>query len=273
MAVIVVSTRRLAVPAIDNHEEGMFSYSDLQTSDLEAATIFYTDIFGWKYEDAPMSEDPTDIYRMFTKGGRVVCAASKQRSEQADAGVPPMWNVYFTVSDVEMAAKRCEAAGGTVHADPFDVFEAGRMAVVADPAGAFFCLWEPKENIGSQVMHEPNTLTWAESGSTDVEKVRAFYSEALGWTSEEADMGEGMMYTVFSIGSDNVAGMMKSPAPISYWSIYFDTDDCKGLTDKARAAGAQVMMDSDAVPGVGTISVLTDPQGAMFGLIQPEPAG
>jgi predicted enzyme related to lactoylglutathione lyase len=80
------------------------------------------------------------------------------------------------------------------------------------------------------------------------------------------------MYTVFSIEDENVAGLMQSPAPMSYWAIYFHTDDCKGLTDKARAAGAQVMMDAEAVPGVGRISVLTDPQGAMFGLIEPEPA-
>jgi uncharacterized protein len=57
---------------------------------------------------------------------------------------------------------------------------------------------------------------------------------------------------------------------MSYWSIYFNTDDCKGLTEKARNAGAQVMMDSQAMPTVGTISFLTDPQGAMFGLIEPE---
>jgi predicted enzyme related to lactoylglutathione lyase len=259
------------VPAIEKHKEGMFSYSDLSTTDLEAATKFYTDLFGWTYVDQPMSEDPTDIYRMFLKGEGVVCAASKQRPEQAEAGVPPMWNAYFTFADVEQAAKRCEAAGGTIHTGPFDVFDAGRMAVISDPVGAFFCLWQPKENIGASVMHEPNTLTWPESGSTDAEKARGFYEEALGWTSQQMDMGEGQTYTVFSVDGDNVAGLMPSPAPMSYWAIYFNTDDCKGLTDKARAAGAQIMMDTNAAPGVGKFSFLTDPQGAMFGLLEPEP--
>src|SRR5688572_27436353 len=168
------------MPAIDQHKEGTFSYADLATSDLDAATVFYTDLFGWQTDDQPMGEDPTDIYRQFTKDGRVVCAAAKQRPEQAEAGVPSMWNVYFTVSDVDTAAKKCEAAGGTIHAQPFDVFEAGRMAVISDATGAFFCLWEPKQSIGSYVMNEANTLGWAESGSTDVAKAQAFYTEALG---------------------------------------------------------------------------------------------
>jgi predicted enzyme related to lactoylglutathione lyase len=259
------------MPAIDKYQDGMFSYADLQTSDLEAATTFYTDLFGWAYDDQPMGEGPDDIYRMFNKDGRVVCAASKQRADQAAAGVPPMWNTYFTVSDVDTAAKQAEAAGGTVHMAPFDVFDAGRMAVVADPAGAFFCLWQAKENIGAYVMHEPNTLTWPESGSTDPEKARAFYTELFGWTFTEMDMGDGGKYTIFASGEDPVAGLMPSPAPMSYWSIYFNVDDCKALTEKAKAAGAQTMMDAEKTEGVGVISVLTDPQGAMFGMLEPEP--
>ena len=255
---------------IIKHQEGMFSYSDLSTTDLDAATTFYTDLFGWKYEDVPMSDEPNDIYRMFTKNGHSVCSAAKQRPEQADAGVPPMWNVYFTVSDVDLKAKEADAAGGTVHAGPMDVFDAGRMAVLADPAGAFFCLWQPKENIGAQVMNEPNTLDWAEAGSTDVATARDFYGQVLGWTHEEMDMGDGKAYTVFSVGGENCAGMMESPMPMSYWSIYFQVEDCKNMTARAQSMGASVMLEPTSAPGVGTFSVLGDPQGAMFGMIQPE---
>lgn len=259
------------MPEIDKHREGMFSYSDLSTSDLQAATRFYTDLFGWQYVDQPMSEDPSDIYRMFMKGDRTVCAAAKQRPEQAEAGVPPMWNVYFTVSDVDTAAKRCEAAGGSVHAQPFDVFDAGRMSVVADPAGAFFCLWQPRENIGASVMHEPNTLTWAECGSTDVAKSRTFYVDIFGWHAEDMDMGPGGTYTVFSLGDAQSAGLMQAQSPVSYWAIYFNVADCKASTEKARKGGAETLMDCMDVPGVGLITVATDPQGAMFGMIEARP--
>ena len=258
------------MPEIIKHKEGMFSYSDLQTTDLGAATTFYTDLFGWKYDDQPMSDDPNDIYRFFTKNGQVVCAASKQPEQQASAGVPPMWNVYFTVDDVDVKAKDAEAAGGSVHAPPFDVFDAGRMAVIADPAGGFFCLWQAKENIGSAVMHEPNTLDWAEAGSTDVEKTRDFYKQLLGWSYEEMDMGEGMKYTLFKLDGESAAGMMPTQMPMSYWSIYFHVEDCKNMVERARSMGAQVMLEPETAAGVGTFSVLADPQGAMFGMIQPE---
>ena len=258
------------MPEITRHEEGTFSYGDLSTSDLEAATTFYVDLFGWKYDDAPMSDEPNDIYRMFTRNGDVVCAVSKQRAEQAQAGIPPMWNVYFTVADVDLKAKEAEAAGGGVLMPPFDVFDSGRMTVVADPSGGVICLWQPKESIGAYVMHEANTLDWPEGGSTDVSKARAFYEQVLGWTSEDMDMGEGKKYTIFSVGDDNVAGMMESQMPMSYWSLYFQVDDCKGMTEKARSLGAQVMLDADYAEGVGSFSILSDPQGAMFGMIEPE---
>ena len=261
------------MPNIDHHKEGAFSYADLQTSDLDAATKFYTELFGWGIDDQPMSEDPNDIYRMFTKNGRGVCAASKQPTQQAEAGVPPMWNTYFTVEDVDLKAKEAEAAGGTVHAPPFDVFEAGRMAVISDPAGAFFCLWQAKENIGSYVMFEPNTLDWPECGTKDIEAARKFYSTLLGWTFEETDMGEGQKYTVFQLGGESMAGMMATEMPKSYWSIYFRVEDCKAMTEKARSMGAQVGLEPTTAPGVGTFSMLGDPQGAMFGLIQPESTG
>lgn len=258
------------MPEMNKHEEGRFSFSDLQTTDLDAATNFYTDLFGWKTDDQPMSEDPGDIYRMFTKNGRGICAASKQPPQQAAAGVPPMWNIYFTVDDVDLKAKEAEAAGGSVHAPPFDVFDVGRMAVIADPAGAFFCLWQPKQSIGAYTMHEANTLDWAESGSTDVDKASEFYAQLLGWTREDVEMGDGPVYTLFSIGDENVAGMMPSQMPMSYWSIYFQVEDCKGMTAKAKSLGAQTMMENMVAEGVGTISVFSDPQGAMFGIIEPE---
>ena len=258
------------MPEFIKHEEGVFSYSDLSTTDLDAATTFYTDLFGWKYEDVPMSDEPGDVYRMFTMNGQSVSAASKQPPQQAEAGVPPMWNTYFTVEDVDLKAKECEAAGGTVHAPPFDVFDAGRMAVVADPAGAFFCMWQAKENIGAQVMQEPNTLDWAESGSTDAEKARQFYGDVFGWTFDEMDMGEGNTYTIFKQGDRPVAGMMPSPMPMSYWSVYFRVEDCKNMVERARSMGANVMMEPDSAPGVGTFAVVADPQGAMFGMIEPD---
>ena len=61
-----------------------------------------------------------------------------------------MWNTYIWVDSADEAASKVGAAGGTVVAEPFDVFDAGRMAVCADPEGAMFSVWEPKAAQGRQ---------------------------------------------------------------------------------------------------------------------------
>lgn len=257
------------MPEITRHEDGMFSYSDLQTTDERAALDFYTRLFGWSVDEQPMGEGQT--YYMFQKNGKVVGAAARQQDHQRENGVPPMWNTYFTVSDVDLKAKEVERAGGTVLAPPFDVFDAGRMAVVSDPAGGVLSIWQAKESIGAEVMHEANTLTWTELHSTDRDRARTFYTDVFGWTHEDMDMGGGV-YTVFSSGGNPVCGLFDqtSEGMPSFWLVYFDVDDCKATTEQAQAMGARVMMGPENVPTVGVISVLTDPQGAGFGLLEPE---
>lgn len=259
------------MPEITKHDDGMFSYSDLQTTDDRAALDFYTKLFGWTIEEQPMGEGQT--YYMPQKNGKTVGGLSQQQDEQRASGVPPMWNSYFTVSDVDLKAKEVESAGGTVLAPPFDVFDAGRMAVVSDPAGGVFSIWQAKQSIGAEVMHEANTLTWTELHSTDPDRARTFYSDVFGWTHDEMDMGDGAVYTVFKVGERPVCGLFKQMTEglPSFWLVYFNVDDCKATTEQARSQGAQVMMGPEAVPGVGVISVVTDPQGASFGLLEPEP--
>lgn len=259
------------MPEIAKHQEGRFSYSDLQTTDEKAAVDFYTKLFDWTVDEQPIGASD-QIYYMFQKNGKTVGAASAQPEQQREMGVPPMWTTYFTVDDVDLKAKEVEQAGGTVHAQPFDVLEAGRMAVVADPAGGYFALWQPKANIGSEVMFEPDTLSWTEMHSTDPEKARRFYLDLFGWTYEEFDTGQGQMYTIFKSGDDQICGLFRqtTPAMPSYWLIYFDVDDTQEKTEKARSLGATIMVEPTPIPGVGTFSIIGDRQGAAFGIIKNE---
>ncbi|MDQ3939808.1 MAG: VOC family protein, partial [Actinomycetota bacterium] len=143
---------------IARHEETMFSYSDLQATDINAARDFYTELFRWGVVEAPLPDGTS--YVMFTKNDFPVAAASPQQPEQRAQGIPPSWATYFTVYDLEHRTKQAEASGGTIVAPPFDVLDVGRMSVIADPNGAVFCLWEPKTHIGAQLMNEPETLCW-----------------------------------------------------------------------------------------------------------------
>jgi predicted enzyme related to lactoylglutathione lyase len=245
------------------HEVGTFSWADLATSDLDAAIALYSDLFGWQVEkeDVPGG----GVYAMCRKNGKDVVGAGPQREEEQ--GMPPHWNVYVTVDDAEQAAKQAESLGGTILAPAFDVVDYGRMAVIADPTGAVFNVWESKKNIGAQVLGEQGALSWFEVLTNDTDKAGAFYSELFGYTLEP--FGTDGSYTVFKRGEEQIAGMMKAPMEgmPNYWGLYFTADDVDVVTDKVKAAGGQAMMEPTDMPEVGRLAVLTDPQGASFGVI------
>ena len=143
-----------------SHPPGTISWADLATSDQEGAKEFYGGMFGWEYEDMPAGEGVT--YSMAKLRGRTVAAISPQQADERKQGIPPHWNVYVTVEDVDASARKVGEAGGQVLAGPFDVFDAGRMAVIADPAGAALCLWQPGTNIGAEFVNGPGAMTWAD---------------------------------------------------------------------------------------------------------------
>ena len=145
------------------------------------------------------------------------------------------------------------------------------MAVVADPTGAVFCVWEPKANIGAQLLGETGAMSWTELLTNDTEKAGAFYAELFGY--ELTPFGPDGSYTVFKKGETQVAGMMKAPQEgmRPNWGVYFTTEDVDGVTDKVKTAGGQVYMGPEDMAEVGRIAVLADPQGAAFGVIKPQP--
>src|ERR1700736_1427405 len=117
------------------YEPGFFSWAELSTSDPDAAKPFYAGLFGWEAEDLPV---PGGYYSMQRLNGKDVAAIAAQPEAQRDAGAPPAWQSYITVDSADAAAQRAGELGGAVHAPAFDVMEAGRMAVIQDPQGAYF---------------------------------------------------------------------------------------------------------------------------------------
>jgi len=162
----------------DSYAPGTPSWTDLSTSDQAAAKSFYGDLFGWSFNDLPVGDGV--VYSMATLKGDNVAAISPQQPEQVTAGVPPHWQMYVTVADVDASSALVEGAGGTVHVPPFDVMDAGRMAVIKDPAGAFLMLWTPTNNIGAGRVNEPGAFTWSELVATPNDRTASFYETVLG---------------------------------------------------------------------------------------------
>jgi predicted enzyme related to lactoylglutathione lyase len=257
---------------VTQHAAGVPSWIDLATPDPDASKEFYSALFGWDYDDQPTGRPGTE-YVMASKGGSSAAGMMQLAPEMAAAGMPPVWSTYVTVDVVDAVVARVEAAGGTVMRPAMDVTEAGRMAVVADPAGAVICLWQPNEHIGCEVVNEHGAFSWSELITPDPEGVADFYRHVFGWTHQTTPMPNGA-YTVFAVEGGNPTGIAGAMAPPvegmpPVWGVYFMVDDAAATVEAARARGAQVVLEPTEMPGVGVLATIVDPQGAAFSIMQP----
>lgn len=253
------------------HQPGTFTWAELSTSDQQAGVRFYRSLFGWDLHEAPMG--PGQVYAMFQMRGRTVAAAAAQRPEERQAGVPPHWNMYVTVANADDAVKKAASLGGRVLAPAFDVMDAGRMAVLQDPTGAVFQVWQVGRSIGAMILNEPGSLCWTELTTSDTAAAETFYTGLFGWTAKRSGAGTPFEYTEFSVGGVPSIGMMPKPAQMppnvpSYWMPYFQVADVDASTARARELGAQVMVGPQDIPNTGRFSVVGDPQGAVFAIFQ-----
>lgn len=244
---------------------GTFSWTDLTTPDQDGAKAFYTQLFGWEVDDRPVGEEM--VYSMMTIGGKPVAAISPQPQQQREMGVPPFWNSYVTVTDVDQVAARAGELGATVHAPPFDVMDAGRMAVIADPQGAFFELWQPNQHIGANLVNGHGLLSWNELHTTDLEGATSFYTTLFGWTTSDMDMG-GASYRVIGVGDHGNGGLtdMMPPSAPPHWLVYFGTDDLEGSVAKIGELGGTIAQPPMDIGEGNRIAVGQDPQGGYFAL-------
>jgi predicted enzyme related to lactoylglutathione lyase len=242
---------------------GTFSWADLATTDQEAAKAFYGGLFGWEADDRPAGEGV--VYSMMRLGGEDVAAIGPQPQQQRDAGVPPAWNSYITVGSADDTAEAIAAAGGSVHAPPFDVLDVGRMAVVQDPAGAFFMIWEPRSSIGAGLVNAPGAMCWNELAAPDRAAAEEFYGRVFGWTFEDEDGMPENYGTIKNRDRDNGGIRAPDAGEPPNWLVYFGTDDVERTLARAEELGGTRVAGPVALPG-GSFGVVRDPQGATFAL-------
>jgi uncharacterized protein len=261
------------MPQIENHAPGSFCWIELGTTDQTAAKSFYSSLFGWAAADMPMG--PNDFYTMFKLEGRDAAAAYTLRPEHRSQGVPPHWMLYVAVDNADAVAPRAAGLGATVVAAPFDVYDAGRMAVLQDPTGATFCVWQAKKNTGIGIAGVDGTLCWADLSTPDRARAGDFYSSLFGWQIAKGDEDPSHDYWHIMNGKEGIGGLpsatQRDPNAPAHWMAYFLVSDCDATTAKAQQLGAAVYLAPMTIEGTGRMAVLADPQGAVFAIFQPVP--
>jgi predicted enzyme related to lactoylglutathione lyase len=255
---------------VETHSPGSFCWVELGTTNARAAKAFYGGLFGWQPDDMPMGND--QFYTMLQIDGKAIGALYELDEEMRRMGIPPHWLQYIAVASADDTAAQVKKLGGTVMKGPFDVFDAGRMAVIHDPTGAVFAIWQPNRNIGTRIVGEPHTLCWSELVTNDSPKGIDFYTKLFGWTTKPG-LASPRDYIEIWNGTRPIGGVIQMAAELgdipSHWMPYFLVTGCEASAGKSKDLGGSVQVRPSDIPGVGRFAVIADPQGAVFSLFQP----
>lgn len=252
------------MPERTSYEPGTPSWVDLASPDPDNSAAFYADLLGWEAGE-PGPVDETGGYRTFTLRGRNVAGLGPVQGDS-----PPSWTTYITVEDADATAVAVSEAGGQVAMEPADVLDAGRMAVFADPTGAFFGVWQPGTTIGAQLVNEPGAMCWNELATRDFEAAKRFYARVFGWTAADYP-DENVTYAIWNAGERGVGGLLAMddtwPGHVpSHWDVCFAVAECDATVDRCTALGGSVAAPPTDSP-FGRYAALNDPDGAAFAVI------
>jgi len=272
------------MPERDGYIPGVPCWIDTSHPDPEAAVDFYSGLFGWEFEDVMPPDSPGKYFIARKRGGDVAAVGS-----QPD-GAPPAatWNTYIWVESADETASKARDAGGQVVMEPFDVSDAGRMAVLTDPEGAAICVWQAKGHRGARIVNEDGSLVFNGLNTRDPDGAKSFYGAVFGWRT--LDLSGGEMWTLPGYGDflekdnpelrkqmadagapegfeDVVAALNPiadgQPDTAPHWSVTFAVDDADTTAERAAKLGGQVIAPPFDAPWV-RMSVVADPQGASF---------
>lgn len=251
----------------NSYKNGAFSWVDLMTSDPEAAKQFYRELFSWKFEDMPV--DTGGVYSMAFKRDRTVAALFARPDNMQQ--VPPHWNSYINVKDLEATVQSWQKHGGTVKMPVCDIINSGRMAMVKDPTGAFVGLWQAKEFLGAGVVNEIDTFCWTELQTRGAAKAADFYQAVFGWEIEVEEKPPN--YIIGKVDGHMNCGMFDMdkanlpPEIPSNWAVYFNVADLDASLAIVNQLGGKALMEPiDIEPG--RFTTIMDPQGAVVTLMQ-----
>ncbi len=242
---------------------GVPCWADLSVPDVPAASAFYRTVLGW---DVAEPDEQYGGYVLATVDGHAAAGIGPQHGPG-----PVAWTLYLATDDADTTATAALAHGATVLQAPMDVGPLGRLALLTDPTGAAFGLWQAGLHLGSAHVNAPGGLTWEDLRSPDPDAARAFYGELFGYRYDTVEMA-GEQYTTFALPGDQapLGGMgpyMGADGDGPHWLVYFGVADTAAAVAATRKAGGGVVADAFPTP-FGAMAGLTDPAGAVFWVVE-----
>jgi hypothetical protein len=250
--------------------EGTPIWYELLTNDATKSVAFYESVMGWKVP--PAAEGMPHGYRMIDTESAHIGGLMQLSDDMRKNGAKPTWLFYIGVDDVDATAKKVEAAGGTLPMKPFDIPNAGRAAMIADPQGIPFYVMRGSTDGESTVFERTGMgkCNWNELATPDQAAAHAFYASVVGWTyPDKLAMGEAGDYVFIAAKDTTIGATTKSDKQPKGWMFYFRVPDIDAAVEKVKAGGGTVHAGPMEVPGGDRVIVASDPEGAPFGVSAP----
>ncbi|APU12527.1 MULTISPECIES: VOC family protein [Actinoalloteichus] len=243
-----------------NQPTGTPTWIDLGIPDLARGIDFYRAVFGWEFVTGPPE---TGNYTICQLRGKAV--AGLMANPDADAA-DFWWSVYLATDDCDATVERVVSAGGTIVNPAMDVMDQGRMAIVRDPAGSQFGLWQGRALVGAQLVNEPNSLVRNDLMTQNPEPTAEFYASVFGFTPERNTQIPGMEFlSLIRPDGHDVGGIFAADGTMpTGWDTTFEVSDVDAAVQRVVAAGGQASTPEDFP--FGRLSMITDPFGARFGV-------
>lgn len=251
-----------------DYHHGKFIWFEHVSHDIGGARAFYESLFGWHTD---MVEIPASVpYPMIYHAGHEIGGF-----REGPAGTPTRWISYLSVPDIDASFRDGIAAGGDPVMPPVEYGTRGCGAVLNDPTGAEFVIWQGTRGDPPDVAEIPEgSWYWNELVTTDEKRAMAYYENAFGFTGAAVDREP--MGAYYLLRKDDIprAGLMRAadPEERSHWRPYVRVADCDACAAQARTLGARVAQPPRDIAAVGRFSVLTDPWSATVAVMQPKPA-
>lgn len=236
------------------------------TTDQNAAKAFYGSLFGWTAVDQPMG--PDSVYTIFRMDGRDAAGGFQMSPQEVAARIPTHWHLYIAVESADVASQKAAGLGGRILEQPFDVSGIARMAVIQDPTGAVFSVFEAKRHTGLGITGEPGALCWADLSTPDPEKAKQFYSGLFGWEFIAGDEHNSGFLHIRNVSGGILPAQHHDPQTPAHWRCYFSVRDAGASVKKAQELGGRVCAPPIAIEAAGRMSILADAQGAAFAIFQ-----
>ena len=254
---------------------GKIVWHDLITDTPEASQLFYSELFGWEFEEVGRKYGLGDDinYSVIRHNGRLIGGMVNenklQRSEEISQWIPLM-----SVSDIYAAIVKVELAGGAIYSRPVEFSDRGWLALIADPQGAILALVQTAA--GDPIDRTPRVgdFLWTEVWTNDVAAATDFYGSLGNYSAETEVLTDDSTYRILGEKNKPRIGLIKNPIqeldPV--WVSYIRVEDPDPILARVAELGGQILLKARERGIGGEVALIAGPSGAAIALQTWDPS-